>query len=222
MGIGYSDYQPIKNMNYRNFLFIIFLLIPFTAFAKPISYVGGTMVMQENDETGSTLQVDYTFTPKYAVGLYVKQDQGGKDFLTVGPQLNYLVKRWNLENGQGNIFSMTGGGASRYNDKENPSAWTSILADYESRRVFYSYEARAMYVDSVESSLWQRARVGFAPYLANYEDVNTWLMLQVDYHPKKDHSTVVTPLLRFFYKTNLVEVGVSNRGTAMFNWILQF
>ena len=30
--------------------------------AKPLSYVGGTMVMQENDETGHTLSLDYTFT----------------------------------------------------------------------------------------------------------------------------------------------------------------
>ena len=29
--------------------------------AKPLSYVGGTMVMQENDETGYTLSIDYTF-----------------------------------------------------------------------------------------------------------------------------------------------------------------
>lgn len=209
-------------MSCKKFLIIAFLLMPFAAFAKPISYVGGTMVMQENDETGSTLQLDYTVTPKYAVGLYAKQDQGGKDFFTVGPQLNYLVKRWNFEHGQGNIFSMTGGGTSRYEGKENASAWTTILADYETRRVFYSYEARLMYVDTIEKSTWQRARVGFAPYLANYEDLNSWLMLQVDYHPKKNHSTVVTPLLRFFYKTNLIEVGVSNRSTAMFNWVSQF
>jgi len=209
-------------MNYKKFFLIAFLFVPSIAQAKPISYVGGTMVMQDNDETGSTLQLDYTVTPKYAVGLYAKQEQGGKDFFTVGPQFNYLVKRWNLEDGQGNIFSITGAGTSRYEGNENASAWTGILADYETRRVFYSYEARLMYVDTIEKSTWQRARVGFAPYLANYEDLNSWLMLQVDYHPKKDHSTVVTPLLRFFYKTNLIEVGVSNRRTAMFNWVLQF
>ncbi|HEY4283454.1 MAG TPA: hypothetical protein VGM62_10355 [Chthoniobacterales bacterium] len=29
--------------------------------AKPLSYVGRTMVMQENDETGYTLSIDYTW-----------------------------------------------------------------------------------------------------------------------------------------------------------------
>ena len=41
--------------------------------AKPLSYVGGTMVMQENDETGNTLSVDYTFDPHFALGLYAKR-----------------------------------------------------------------------------------------------------------------------------------------------------
>ena len=36
--------------------------------AKPLSYVGGTMVMQENDETGHTISSDYTFTPTNAFG----------------------------------------------------------------------------------------------------------------------------------------------------------
>jgi hypothetical protein len=47
----------------------------FAAQAKPLSYVGGTMVMQENDETGHTLSLDYTFTPSTAVGVYFMQEE---------------------------------------------------------------------------------------------------------------------------------------------------
>ena len=36
--------------------------------AKPLSYVGGLMLMQENDETGYTFSFDYTFTPANAFG----------------------------------------------------------------------------------------------------------------------------------------------------------
>jgi hypothetical protein len=46
-------------------LTIVFSL---AAHAKPLSYVGGTMVMQENDETGHTLSLDYTFAPTEALG----------------------------------------------------------------------------------------------------------------------------------------------------------
>jgi len=63
---------------------------------KPLSYVGGTMVMQENDETGHTLSIDYTFDPHFALGLYSKYEINQKEFWMAGPQLNTLLKRWNL------------------------------------------------------------------------------------------------------------------------------
>jgi DNA-binding transcriptional MerR regulator len=190
--------------------------------AKPLSYVGGTMIMQENDETGHTLSVDYTLDPNYAVGLYAKQEEGGKEFQTVGPQLNTLIKRWNLEDGQANIFNMTGAGVSRFHNDDQFSAWSSVLADYETRRIFTSYEMRLMYAGDIESSVWQRARVGLAPYKANYDDLNTWFMVQVDDHPAKDDTLVVTPLVRFFYKTTLLEAGYSSNNHVMLNGILQF
>lgn len=190
--------------------------------AKPISYVNGFMVMQENDETGHTLSLDYTIDPSLAVGLYAKKESGDKDFTTVGPQVNYLVKRWNFPGAQGNIFSMTGAGVSHWKGDDEFSAWTGILADYETRRIFTSYEIRGMYAGDFEKSVWQRARVGFAPYLANYDDLNTWFMVQVDHHPAKEENVVVTPLVRFFYKTTLVEAGYSSNNRAMLNWVLQF
>jgi len=193
-----------------------------TAEAKPISYVGGVMAMQENDETGHTLSLDYTFDPHYAVGLYAKEEENGKHYTTIGPQLNTLIQRWNLPDGQANIFNSTGAGVSRFHGENNAAAWTSMLADYETRRIFTSYEARFTYADHIENAFWQRARVGFAPYAANYDDVATWFMVQVDDHPTKNDTWVVTPLVRFFYKTTLVEAGYSSNHHLMANWVLQF
>lgn len=191
--------------------------------AKPISYVDGTMVMMENDETGHTLSLDYTISPNYAIGLYAKKEENGKnDMTTVGPQLNTLIKRWNMPDGQGNIFNMTGAGVSTMDGETEPSAWTGILADYETRRIFTSYEARLMYTNNMETSLWQRARVGVAPYVGNYDDLHTWFMFQVDHHPAKDDTFVATPLVRLFYHTTLIEAGYSSNHRAMFNWVLQF
>ena len=122
--------------------------------------------MQENDETGNTLTADYTFHPRFALGLYAKRDIGERHFYTIGPQLNTLIKRWNLPEGQGNIFSMTGAGTARQGSNTQPAAWVALLADYETRRVFFSYEPRLMYSGNIETSFWQRAQLGFAPYLA--------------------------------------------------------
>jgi hypothetical protein len=83
---------------------ILTTALSFATQAKPLSFVGGTMVMQENDETGYTLSLDYTFTPVTALGFYIKQEENGKEILMVTPEFNTLLKRWNLPNGPGKHF----------------------------------------------------------------------------------------------------------------------
>jgi len=206
------------------YLFITFLLPALAETqAKPLSYVGGTMVMQENDETGHTLTIDYTFDPHFALGVYSKYEINQRDdFWMVGPTLNTLIKRWNLPDGQGNIFNMTGAGLARQGSRSEPAAWTTMMADYETRRVFASYEVRFMSARDIESSVWQRAYLGVAPYLANYDQLNTWTLVRLDHHPAKHDHFVVTPVLRFFYKTFWLEVGYSSNQHVMVNWTVQF
>jgi hypothetical protein len=206
------------------YLFTTFLLLALAETqAKPLSYVGGTMVMQENDETGHTLTIDYTFDPHFALGVYSKYEINQRDdFWMVGPTLNTLIKRWNLPDGQGNIFNMTGAGMARQGSRNEPAVWTTMMADYETRRVFASYEVRFMYARDIESSVWQRAYLGVAPYLANYDQLNTWTLIRLDHHPAKHDHFVVTPVLRFFYKTFWLEVGYSSNQHVMVNWTVQF
>src|SRR5689334_11981337 len=117
-----------KLMNLYIFTALLLLALIHPAQAKPLSYPGGTMVMQENDETGHTLSLDYTVTPRYAVALYAKKESGGDDFMTVGPQINTLIKRWNFPDGQGNIFNMTGAGVSHEGNDNALAVWTGFLA----------------------------------------------------------------------------------------------
>ena len=142
------------------FCLVLTSLAALPAPAKPLSYVGGTMVMQENDDTGNMLSIDYTFHPHFALALYAKRDIGEKEFYTIGPQLNTLIKRWNLPEGQGNIFGMTGVGMARQGSKSEPAAWAAFLADYETRRVFLSYEPRLTYSGDIEKAFSQRAPGG--------------------------------------------------------------
>jgi hypothetical protein len=204
-------------------LFCLVLGVAQTTQAKPLSYVGGTMVMQENDETGHTVSIDYTFDPHFALGVYEKYEiGGGNDFWMAGPQLNTLLKRWNLSDGQGNIFNLTGAGTAHQGNRNEPAAWTTMMADYETRRVFLSYEARFMHARDIESSVWQRAYTGVAPYLATYDQLNTWVLLRIDHHPAKNDHFVVTPVIRFFYKTIWLEAGYSSNNHVMVNWTVQF
>jgi hypothetical protein len=208
--------------HYPLLICLIFSLAPLTK-AKPLSFVGGTMVMQENDETGHTLTIDYTFDPHFSLGLFSKYEiNQSEEFWAAGPQLNTLLKRWNLPDGQGNIFASTGAGMARQGTTNEPAAWLTLLADYETRRWFFSYEPRVMYARGIEKSFWQRASVGVAPYLAEFDQLNTWVMLRVDHHPAKHDHLVVTPFVRFFYKTIWLEAGYSSNKHVMVNWTVQF
>ncbi len=205
---------------------------PGSAFGKPVSYVGGLMLMQENDSGGHTVGMDYTITPRMAVAFHAQYHIRGDNFTMMGPQLNFLVRRWNAPRSQGNIFANAGAGTTidRNGDMRGAS-WVGMLADYETRSLFVSYEVRAMYAKRVERSLWQRARAGFAFSPVDYSKVSPWLMVQVDHRGEKhlglhaaggEPKLEVTPLVRVMYKAFLIEGGVSHRGRVMFNWVKQF
>src|SRR5439155_14050697 len=93
-----SSLDPMKTFHHLPlFLFLASLISSASpAQGKPLSYVGGTMVMQENDETGHTLNIDYTFDPHFALGLYSKYEIGGDEISMEGTQTNTPLKRWIL------------------------------------------------------------------------------------------------------------------------------
>lgn len=216
---------PKKGMRMRGAIAALAVLLgvshPHDATAKPISYPGGTMLMLESDQSGSSIEVDYTVTSRYAVGLVARKERGGMDYTTVGPQINLLLSRWNLPDGQGNLYATGGAGVTRENGHTDPAAWAGIQGDFETRRIFTMLELSAMTSD-IETTFTQRARVGIAPYVGNYDEINPWLMLQVDHQPDREDTLVFTPLVRVFYGTNLAELGYSSNHHLMLNFTKQF
>ena len=68
----------------------------------------------------------------------------------------------------------------------------------------------------------QSARVGVAPYIGEFNDLHTWLMVEVGHYPEAENKVTVTPMVRFFKNTHLIEAGISNQGDLLFNWMIQF
>ena len=67
------------------------------------------------------------------------------------------------------------------------------------------------------------ARVGVAPYIGDFGDLHTWFMLQVDNQPDMDEPLRTTPLVRFFYNVQLIEIGYTvETEEILFNWIVRF
>ena len=192
--------------------------------ARPVSYPSGWTVMQKNNGDYSSLHVHYSPTFTDSIGLYSERNWQ-TDWHFTGVQYNRLVKRWNQTNSQGNLYFKAGAGqADPFGQGADVEAagFVGVAADWETRRWFVSYEARGFDLGFTQDAR-QSARVGMAPYIGDYGDVHTWLMLQVDNRPEAETPTVVTPLVRFFYDVQLLEIGYTpETEELLLNWIVRF
>ena len=214
----------------RLFLFLITFAFSFDAIARPVSYPTGWTIMQNNDMDVNSLHIHYSPTAKYSIGYKGEYWREGKNQLKWqfhGAQINYLVKRWNKPASQANFYFKNAIGIAYANyqntdSQTEPGGFTGLAFDWENRRYFTSYENKAYYLSSIDKFFVQKARVGIAPYIGDYGDIHTWIMLQADHQPEAKDNIIITPLLRFFKDEYLTEIGVSEDGDALFNFIIRF
>ena len=188
--------------------------------ARPVSYPGGWTVMQKNNGDFSSVHAHWSPTAKDSIGLYSERNWQ-TDWHFTGVQYNRLVKRWNTPNSQANLYLKAGAGqADPFGDEA--AGFIGVGADWETRRWFVSYEGRAYELGFTKDAR-QSARLGVAPYLGDYGDLHTWLMLEVQNRPEAETPTVVTPLVRFFYDVQLLELGYTpETEELLLNWIVRF
>ena len=196
------------------------------AMARPISYPGGFMVMQMNDASINSLQLQYSPTATYSIG-YTGEYWRDEEWQFHGVQLNNLVKRWNNRDSQANLYLLSGLGVAysdfkSFDDKPTAAGFTGIEADWEDRRFLTSYENRLTYAGDITKEFRQKGRIGIAPYIGDYGDLHTWFMLQVDHTPSSRDELTITPLVRLFKGTTLVEAGVNNNGKILVNFMHTF
>ena len=210
----------------KTIIFICAMLTAYAANARPVSYPTGWTAMQLNDAESNSLHIHYSPTAKYSVG-YKAEYMRDEEWQFHGAQLNNLVKRINKPASQANFYLKSGVGIAHsdygnFSGKKELAAFTGIALDWEDRRYFTSYENRAFYAGDIDKSFAQKARVGIAPYIGDYGDLHTWLMLQADHTPKNADKLSLTPMVRMFKGPYLGEFGVSNKGKILFNLIARF
>ena len=189
--------------------------------ARPVSYPGGWTLMLMNDKDANSTHIHYSPTPTYSIGWrheYMRDSGAHIDSL----QLNNLLKRWNKPKEQANLYLKSGVGVARDDGDYSPAAFTGMAADWETRRLFTSYENRFFWTDESDKFIKHKARVGIAPYVGDYGDLHTWLMLQADYDAGEDDSFSITPLVRFFKGATLVEAGYNFDNGIEFNFVQRF
>lgn len=213
-------------------VFFLALLLSSKLQARPVSYQGGTTMIQYNNYLANSLWVHYSPTATDSIGArfdYLRPD----NLKVYTAQYTRLVQRWNTIDSQANFYLMGGFGATRVQNQEKFVGSLGLSSDWETRRWYLSYKNRFLYIKDSNKIFYQAARIGIAPYEGGYDDIQLWVMLQMEHaehnissnlqlRQAKAERLILTPLIRLFKGPYLAEFGVSSQETILFNWIVRF
>ena len=71
-------------------------------------------------------------------------------------------------------------------------------------------------------NLFKKTRLGYAPYIARYGDIHTWLMYELQHMPEMNNTLTSSVLIRLFKSTNLVELGIDQNKNAILNFTKRY
>lgn len=195
------------------------------AHGHPVSFEGAWSIMTANKGAMHDIDVFHSFTPRFAAGgSYLKS--GDDSFSVV--RANLLLRRWNREDSQGNLYLSVGAGgetspSTTGPDRHGEVGVGEVMADWEDRRLYVLAKHRVLVRESRAD--WARGnvemsqlRAGFAPYLGEYNQLNTWVIGQLDQGPTSPRD--FTLLLRFYYNNVLWEIGSSLNHQTVFNFMV--
>jgi len=193
--------------------------------AHPVSYKGAVGLMSYNTPEMNEMLLTYSFTSRFAAAATYLRDSKSEFYI---PRVNFLLNRWNNEDSQGNVYLSVGTGYEKFSSKTYNVSLAELVADWESRKYYIYFDH--LYLNrsnDINISLPDRnynhskLRLGTAPFLADYNDLNVWLILQGEKH--LDQSNIeLTQFLRFYMKNTLWEIGAGFNGGWAFNYMVHF
>lgn len=205
---------------------LVIALSTSSVFAHPVIYKEGIVASSSNMKSYSDNQLMYSWSNRWSSGLnhwrFTKEDKNTEfGFL----KLNHLLYRHNGEDSQGNIYVHGGVGVadSEIEKRQTNDAYmTGFEADWETRTLYTSLKYYYFTSPKVTDFSMAQARVGFSPYEAGFDKLQSWFMLQAMVMPEVEAEVIITPLLRFFYHNVLWEIGSSTRGEWMLNVMVHY
>jgi hypothetical protein len=201
---------------------LLALLILSKVEAHPVAYAKSQSIMTWNSKEMSDWMYTYTFTPKYSLSArYQRIDTKDGERSFYFPHANFLVKRWNELESQANIYLSAGYGAERIKKTYKQNTFLALETDWESREFYTSFREEVL-ITKNQNIYMTRVRAGFAPYLAQFNELNSWFILQLENQSRATEEYTITPMVRFFYKNVLTEFGYSQHGDTQFNFMLHF
>ena len=184
-------------------IIIILLIFSSPGYSRPISYPGGITVMGFSDNMKDSIYTHYSPSHLYSVGIESKKDkytQSDYSYL----RFTYLLNRKNTEKSQRNFYFQSG-----INPDKADNYFLGIHGDWETRRLYtgFSYKNVRLKTQTYQDKSFQ---LGIAPYLGEYGDLHTWLMVKAKKN-SIDNDWSVYPMLKLFRGDFLMELGYSKK-----------
>ena len=155
--------------------------------------------MLSSDNVRNAVYYHYSPTHRYSVGIEMVEDKYRIENYT-NVRLTYLIDRRNTEYSQQNLYFQLGF-SSNFSDNH----FYGIHGDWETRRWFAGFNLKRVETKAF-NYIDQYYQVGVAPYLGDYGDLHTWIMVKTKkFSSKKGWSTY--PVLKFFKGSTLLEFG---------------
>jgi hypothetical protein len=198
-------------------------LIPPVA-AHPVFYSDGWGLMAWNNPMMTEAYFARTFSHRLAVGLRYFGYRDAKSFPSTNyylTQISYLLKRWNNPASQANIYFSVAPGTvfSEAHNEKAFALYSALDLDWENRRYYTLAKFKYLKGNNLQEQHSVTGRLGFAPYLAEYTELNTWIIFEASQKLNDPSSFDLTPLVRLFYNNFLTEIGYSLRGNVIFNFM---
>jgi len=202
---------------------ILSALMAAGASAHPVSFEGAYQLMLGSTDSVQNFELYRSYTPKAAFGVHAMRFEGDRDDdLFAGLQHNWLLKRWNLPDAQANLYlGAAAGGAKQDGDPWAPAGLGFFRADYETRRIYTAFESKLIGSEDVSRGITSLS-VGVAPYKAEFDQLNTWLILQLEHVSGMEDDLAVIPKIRLFKGNYFLELGCSLDGAPLVNFMMHF
>jgi hypothetical protein len=203
------------------------LLTMMSVFAHPVTFKDGIAVTSIHRPKMTMTQVNYTIHRNVALAsTYIRIEQDNRTIQVPSLHINTLLKRWNQIGSQANLYAMTGVGfdLSESISADALRAVIGIQADFETQKIYTALTASALpsITNHSDMPFSARYRFGVAPYVAHYDELQIWVVGQVEYMSDMSEQPHFTPMLRYFYRTVLWETGISLNGTYWFQMMAHF
>lgn len=195
-------------MGILKILFFI-LVLAVNIEARPISYSGGSTIMIKSDSLSNSTYFHYSPSFKYSIGIENTNNKIFKDNKNY-IRFTYLLNRKNALNSQRNLYFQSGIDVGNKNNH-----FYGAHGDWETRRWFAGFGYKNIQSKTNNDYENKYIQFGVAPYIGDYGDFHTWLMVKTR-KSSLTKNTSTYPILKFFSGDALVEIGYDNRT----NWDL--